>query len=134
MTTGGVIRKYSPQSVAKAAGVIKLITKFIDFELPNNLKKIYKVTITYKSNASQANPIKCRYIDKNGIFQNEDFSSNNFEANSLVDTSNKWQMISFIPSASLQCQSIQFKINPPSAGTLELNEIMIYYRAKKRVV
>jgi len=133
MTDGGAIKKYSPQAAGKQAGVIELITKYIDFNEPNNMKKIYKVAITYRSSVTQANILTCRYINKNGGMQNSDFSSNLFDSITLAVHSN-WGVAVFKPTSALQCQSVQFKINAPSAGTIEINEIMIYYRLKKTIV
>jgi len=133
MTDGGVIRKYSPVSSSKPGDSIELITKYIDFGLPNNMKKIYKIAVTYKSTATQANILRCRYIDKNGTMQNSTFSSNLFDDLTLAAHTN-WGIAVYEPTSALQCQSIQFKIKPPSTGTIDINEIMVYYRAKKTIV
>ena len=130
MTTGGVLRYYAPASAATST---QMITKYIDFGMPNQMKKVYKVAVTYKSSVTQANILTARYINKNGGMQNSDFSSNLFDSLQLAVHTN-WSVAVFEPTSALQCQSIQFKIAPPSSGTIEINEIMIYYRAKKTIV
>lgn len=130
MTTGGDIKYYDPVSVACNA---EFITKFIDLGSPNNIKKIYKVAITYKSEVTQAEPLTCRYIDKAGTMVNSAFSVDQFDPVTLAVKAD-WEIAVFTPVSSLTCQSIQFKMRFPSSGTIDINEIMVYYRTKKRVV
>ena len=124
------IRYYSPQSVANST---EMVTKYIDFDLPNNMKKIYKVAISYKSSVTQADILTARYVNKNGGMQNSTFGSNLFDSLTLAVHTN-WGVAVFKPTAALSCQSIQFRIKPPSSGTIDINEIMVYYRAKKTIV
>ena len=133
MTDGGTIRKYSPVSSGKGSNKIEFITKYHDFKVPNQMKKIYKVAVTYRSSVTQADILTARYINKNGGMQNSTFGSNLFNPLTLAVHAN-WGVAVFEPISALQCQSIQFRIKAPSAGTIEINEIMIYYRTKKTIV
>jgi len=130
MTTGGDIRYYDPESVACNT---EFTTKFIDLGFPNNIKKIYKVAVTYKSSVTQTEPLTCRYIDKAGAMVNSAFAVDQFDPVTLAVKSN-WEVAVFTPVSSLTCQSIQFKMRFPSSGTIDINEIMVYYRTKRRVV
>ena len=124
MTTGGVIRYYNPVQSQSTSG-IELITKFIDFGNPYNLKKVYKIIVSYKSRVDQADPIECRYIDSSGDMQSfaDVDGSVDFAANTT-----EWNVASFTCSSPITCQSIQIKVNPPNATSIEINEIMIDYR------
>ena len=129
MTTGGVLRYYLPTSSTSTSG-IEIITKFIDFGVPYKLKKVYKVAISYKSNTAQVDPIEVRYINSSGVMQSFD------DLDGSVDFAAKteWDVITFTASTPIECQAIQIKINPPSAGTIDINEIMIDYRLLNKLV
>ena len=123
MTTGGVIRYYTPASSASTSGTL-LITKFLDFGDPYRLKKVYKVGLSYKSSAAQADPLEIRYIDASGDMQS--FA----DIDGSVDFANKteWNVAVFTAGTPVTCQALQLRLNPPDAGTIDINEIMIEYR------
>ena len=123
MTTGGVIRYYTPASSASTSGTL-LITKFLDFGDPYRLKKVYKVGLSYKSSAAQADPLEIRYIDASGDMQS--FA----DIDGSVDFANKteWNVAMFTAGTPVTCQALQLRLNPPDAGTIDINEIMIDYR------
>jgi len=135
MTTGissvsaAVIRYYLPTSSTSTSG-IEIITKFIDFGVPYKLKKVYKVAISYKSNTAQVDPIEVRYINSSGVMQS--FA----DLDGSVDFASKteWDVITFTAGTPIECQALQIKINPPSAGTIDINEIMIDYRILNKLV
>jgi len=64
---------------------------------------------------------------------NSAFAVDQFDPVTLAVKSN-WEVAVFTPVSSLTCQSIQFKMRFPSSGTIDINEIMVYYRTKRRVV
>ena len=123
MTTGGVIRYYTPISSASTTGA-ELVTKFIDFGDPYGLKKVYKVGLSYKSSAAQVDPLEIRYIDASGDMQS--FA----DIDGSVNFANKtdWNVAVFTAATPVTCQSLQLRLNPPSAGTVDINEIMVNYR------
>jgi len=123
MTTGGVIRYYTPASSATTSGTL-LITKFLDFGDPYRLKKVYKVGLSYKSSAAQADPLEIRYIDASGDMQG--FG----DIDGSVDFANKteWNVAVFTAGTPVTCQALQLRLNPPDQGTIDINEIMIDYR------
>ena len=111
------IFKYLP--VPLSVGTQELITRDIDFGDPSTIKKVYSVTITYKTSASQANPLQ------HSINGKQSFSS--FATKTLGITAD-YDVATFTSSSPISCGSIQFKILLPSNGTFEINEISIEYR------
>jgi len=111
------ILKYLP--VPLAASAQELITRDIDFGDPSTIKKVYSVTITYKTSASQANPLQKSVNGK------QNFSS--FATKTLGITAD-YDVATFTASSPISCGSIQFRILLPSSGTFEINEISIEYR------
>jgi len=111
------IFKYLP--VPLSIGTQELITRDIDFGDPSTIKKVYSVTITYKTSASQANPLQ------HSINGKQDFGS--FATKTLGITAD-YDVATFTSSSPIPCGSIQFKILLPSSGTFEINEISIEYR------
>ena len=121
MTSGGTIRYYNPIS---ASNNTQLVTKFMDFDAANNLKKIYKVSVTYKSSDIQQDPMSYRYIDDNGDMQ----SFVELDGNVDFAVKTDWTVATFKPSSPIKCQSLQLKLDPPNDGTIDINEIMTEYR------
>ncbi len=109
--------KFLPVPLATADQ--NIYTRDIDFGDPSTTKKVYAVTITYKSSASQANPLQ---YAKNG---KQDFGT--FASKTLAATSD-YDMATFTASTPISCGSIQFLISLPSSGTFEINEMSIEYR------
>ena len=105
--------------VPLAADDQKLYTRDIDFGDPSTVKKVYAVTITYKSSVGQANPLQYAKGGK------QSFSS--FATKTLSATTD-WDIATFTASSPISCNSIQFYLEPPDSGTFELNEISIEYR------
>ena len=98
----------------------KLYTRDIDFGDPSTNKKVYAVTITYKSpSQTQANPLQYAVNGK------QSFSS--FATKTLASTTD-YDMATFTASTPISCGSIQFLISLPSSGTFEINEMSIEYR------
>jgi len=53
---------------------------------------------------------------------------------STASSGRTWDVATFTADSIPSCQSIQFKFNPPSAGTFNINDISIEYRQlRKRV-
>ena len=99
-------------------------TKDIDFGLPSVVKKIYSVTVTYKSDNAQTQPIKyaldggTSYTALNGNF---------------IATSNNYKVLKATPSSILSCESISIQIVNPtnasgSSSGVQINDISIEYR------
>ena len=111
------IKKFLPVSLP--LGGQKLYTKDIDFGDPSTTKKVYAVTITYKSSVNQANPLQYAVNGK------QSFSS--FVTKTISATSD-YDIATFTASSPISCGSIQFLISLPSTGTFEINEMSIEYR------
>ena len=115
---------------------INITTKDIDFGNPSNVKKIYKVYATYKSSVDQLTPLEYSIDGKNswGDFATGSSVSPAGNDSGDLDAVTAWDVATFTPSSPISCQSIQFKFNPPSSGTFDINDISIEYRTlHKRV-
>ena len=126
------IKKFLPIKTASAD--INLFTRDIDFGQPGLIKKIYKVTMTYKCSAEQQTPL---YYAINGVQDFNVFATditpqgNTGGSGYLESTSESgetWDVAVFTPSSPISCQSIQFELDPPTSATLEINDITIEYR------
>ena len=117
----------------------EFVTKDIDFGTPSVIKKIYSVTMTYKSNQQLQTPLKYA-IDGTQSFAS--FTSNITPQGSTgagyldstgvvtVDMGLKnWDVATFKPVSPISCQSIQLRFdNPNSQPVFEINDITIEYR------
>ena len=127
-------QKFLP--VGRAKTDQEFTTKDIDFGAPGITKKIYKVTMTYKSTAEQQTPL---YYATNGtqsfgafaagtgvIPQGSTGGAGYLE--STASSGTQWDIATFTPSSPVSCQSIQFQLDLPSSGTFEVNDITVEYR------
>ena len=124
--------KYLPVSSACTDQV--LATKDIDFKSPGTTKKIYSVTMTYKSSAEQNRPLSYA-IDGTQSFslmshkitpQGNTGGADYLESSASSGT--VWDIATFKPQFPISCQSIQLKLDLASSGTFEINDITIEYR------
>ena len=120
------IKKFSYGTVAAvSADAVKIRTRDIDFGTPNLLKKIYSVTVTYKSDAAQTTPVSVA-VDNSGVFTT---LTGNF-----VDTASRDKILRAVPSSIFTCQSLMIEIKNNTNSTvaddsgLEINDITIEYR------
>jgi len=111
-------KKFLPVSVSQVSQ--EFFTKDIDFGQPGLVKKIYKVTVTYKSDDAETTPFKY------AVDGSQSFSSS-FTGN-FVDTSDLWDVVTLTPSSIISCQSIQIKFDAPTTGVFEINDMTIQYR------
>jgi len=111
-------------------------TKDIDFGQPGLIKKIYKVTMTYKSTAEQQTPL---YYATDGTQSFSAFATGTGVIpqgstggagylESTASSGTRWDIATFTPSSPVSCQSIQFQLDLPSSGTFEVNDITVEYR------
>ena len=114
-----------------AVGSQVYTTKDIDFGEPGRIKKIYKIYMTYKAGATQANPLE---YSENG---EESFTDTSTGTGTIttdagdsdtLPTASGWDVAAFSLASPLSCQSLQLRLNPPSSGTFEVNDIAIDYR------
>jgi hypothetical protein len=116
---------------------INITTKDIDFGNPSNVKKIYKIYTTYKSSATQANPVEYSVDGKNSwtdITTGDGTTTVGGSDSDTLAAATSWDVVTLTPSSPISCQSIQLKFNPPSSGTFDINDISIEYRTlHKRV-
>ena len=128
------IKKFLPIKTASAD--MNLFTKDIDFGEPGLIKKIYKVTMTYKCSAEQQTPL---YYAIDGTQSFSAFATgtgitpqgNTGGAGYLESTASSgetWDVAVFTPSSPISCQSIQFELDPPTSATMEINDMTIEYR------
>jgi len=111
----------SPRNVG--AGRFVVTTKDIDFNSPGTTKKIYAVTITYKSDNDQTTPIS--FATDGGT------SFTNFTGD-FTGTGTGFKKLRAKASSPISCQSIKFKItNSANTGTsegIQINDISVEYR------
>jgi hypothetical protein len=121
--------KYLPAPLASSSQVV--ITKDIDFGLPGLAKKIYSIIVTYKAGATQANPLEYA-VDGKASFSDVTASAGTITTDAgdsdTLPTASDWDVATFKLASPISCQSIQFKWNPPSSGTLEINDMTVEYR------
>jgi len=104
-------------------------TKDIDFGVPELTKKIYKITVTYKSDGAETTPFSYAIDGK------QDFSGSGggtFTGN--FASASRWDVATLTPSSPISCQSIQIKFSSPSAGKFEINDMSIQYRILRNKV
>ena len=121
------LKKYVP---ASGSVVAELQTKDIDFGDPSILKKVYAVYMTYKSSVDQLKPLEFS-LDGKANFSDFATASNVAPAgddSGDLDAQASWDVAKFTADSVQTCQSIQFKLNPPDAGTFEINDISVEYR------
>tara|TARA_R110002020_G_scaffold64029_1_gene170336 strand:- start:159 stop:2726 length:2568 start_codon:yes stop_codon:yes gene_type:complete len=127
--------KYLPVSFASTAQEFR--TRDIDFGQPGVRKKIYAVTMTYKSTAEQNTPLY--YETDGGQDWDTEFATgsgvlpqgNTGGAGYLESTSGsgaQWGTAVFTPSSPVECNSIAFKLDLPSSGKFEVNDMTVEYR------
>ena len=125
-------KKFLPISVAQSGQEFN--TRDIDFGSPSLIKKVYAVTMTYKSSAEQQTPL---YYAIDGTQSFSSFTSditpqgNTGGAGYLESTASSgadWDIATFTVSPPISCQSIQFQLDLPTSGTFEVNDITIEYR------
>jgi len=105
-------------------------TKDIDFGVPELAKKVYKVTVTYKSDGAETTPFSYA-IDGKQAFSSA--GGGTFTGN-FADSSSRWDVATLTPSSPIECQSIQIKFASPSAGKFEINDMSIQYRILRNKV
>ena len=104
-------------------------TKDIDFGFPELTKKVYKITVTYKSDGAETTPFSYAIDGK------QDFSGSGggtFTGN--FASASRWDVVTLTPSSPISCQSIQIKFSSPSAGKFEINDMSIQYRILRNKV
>jgi hypothetical protein len=118
-------------SVAADGAEIK--TKDIDFSLPNTIKRIYSIYITYKSDAVQTAPIA---YSKDGSTTYTALTGN------FINTSGAWKVLRAYLVQGVEVpigdvKSISIRVRNESAATgnssagLQINDISIEYRVLK---
>ena len=120
------IKKFNYTNVAVVpADEAYFTTKDFDFGFPSLKKKIYAITVTYKSDAAQTNPIS--------IFLDGSTTSPTEVTGNFANTSN-WKRLRATLSTPQSCQSIRVRImnntNPTVSGDdgIQINDISVEYR------
>ena len=108
-----------------------LVTRDIDFGQPGLRKKIYKIILTYKSSASQLNPLEYSvngtqsFVD---VTDGDGTITTGAGDSDTLPSSSSFDVAVFKPASPIECQSLQLRLNLPSSGTFEINDITIDYR------
>ena len=103
-------------------------TKDFDFGFPSLKKKIYSITVTYKTDRNQTNPISFA-LDGSTTFTE---ATGNF-----FDTSS-WKRLRATLSTPQSCQSIRIRVKNNTNSTrdgddgIQINDISVEYRLIKK--
>jgi len=110
----------------------KLVTPDFNFNSPSTLKKVYKIYIHYKSTANVTITAAMVYYQ---IDQNNTWTAFNSGSMPRSESSGAgYDIATFVPSATFECQSVSIKIEPTVTTGLYINDIQIEYREiRKRV-
>ena len=92
-----------------------------DFGALGFRKEFFEVTMTYKSDVIQANPL---YYYLNGNYASQSAGG----TGSLVADLTEWNSITFNHAGGIGCKTAQFKLDLPSAGRFWLNDFNITRR------
>ena len=113
------------RTLTSALDNITFTTKDIDFGDPGTIKKVYKVIVSYKSNASIALYLKY-YI--NGL--NSSFGSATTFNTITADSASDWEIATFEITGGVVCQSFGLMFDTAAAGltALDINDISIEFR------
>ena len=106
-----------------------MTTRDVDFEDPGHVKRVYKVYITYKSSVAQTTPFE--YVADGGTsFTDFNKISVGGSEDTVLDVATVWDVATIRHSSNfpLSCQSLKIRVNPASAGTININDITIEYR------
>jgi hypothetical protein len=109
-------------TVTRISQDITYVTKEIDFGAPTQMKKIFKVFITY-ANTGAVVPTVTYGI--NGTKGGTSFDSGSF----ATSGSGRPVTITFVKS-NLTCRSLTIKIAGPATDGFEINDISILYRLR----
>jgi len=118
-----VVKEWSDNPRAVASGKFSIATKDFDLGIPAKAKKLYAVTITYKSDTAQTNP----------VFYAIDGSDTFVAMTGNMEVSSAWKKLRAVVSSPVEFQSIKIKIeNTTTTSTttgIQINDISIEYRA-----
>ena len=124
---------WNPEVASSAAFVYR--TKDIDFGQPSVRKKIYKVYITYKTNATTNVQVKYA-TNGNTTFDKLFANGTNFSSNEISNTgAGQWVQAELKPNTSTEANNIysfaiKFTTDDTVPSTFEINDITIVYRLK----
>jgi len=115
------LETYEEGTVFIGGSTFDIRTKDLDFGHPGQLKKIYKVIVTYKSDAAQSGPVA-------GAINGSTSSWSNFTG-TIIDTSGAWDVGTFTANPAFTCQSLRMRIlNNTGNADISINDITIVYR------
>ena len=119
------VKEWSDALRDVATTKFSVVTKDIDFGEPGRKKKVYGVTLTYKSDNDQTQPV---YYDTDGGTSFSSQLTGNF-----TGTGSGWKQVRAKPSSPISCQSIRFKILNTSSATgtsegVQINDMAVEYR------
>ena len=103
---------------SNATSLIEFRTKDIDFGNPGQLKKIYRIYVTYKASGSLTTPM--RYLINGGAGAGTAFTGN-------FATKTNWDVL-VATATPFTCQSLQLVFDASSSTKIDINDITILYR------
>ena len=120
------LKTYDVGQASGNAQTITFQTKDMDFGLPSQTKKIFKVYLTYRGNVDSCNV----YYRTDGTTTNRQFNSTNTP---LSDIGSTLTLVTLTPTTASQAKDIKsfsLYFNGAADEDLEINDISILYRAR----
>lgn len=115
-----VVKYWNNDDQSQSADKVIIQTKDIDFGMPEHLKKVYRVIVTYKAIDDETTPIKYA-LDGSTSFASQ-FTGN------FANSSSQWDVLNATAS-TITCQSIALQItNPTNTDKIYINDVAIEYR------
>ena len=117
---------YEQGEASSNAQTITYWTKDLDFGLPSQTKKIFKVYLTYKGNVDALNV----YYRTDATTTNRQFNSTNTP---LGDVGSTHTFVTLTPTTASQAtdiKSFSLYFNGAASEDLEINDISILYRVR----
>ena len=121
--TGSSVDIYQVLRSVVAATNTKFKTKAIDFGSPAQVKKIYAVHITYKSDVALTNLFTIV----------EDDGTSTALAGTISSSASNWAKVTIAPSSPIVCNKASLKLDTSSTSAkVYINDISIEYRTLYR--
>ena len=117
--TGSSIDLYQLNRTVAAKTLVQFLTKAIDFGDPAQVKKVYSIHITYKSDVALTG--KFNLLEEDG--------TSHSLSGTVGSSASNWAKVELTPSAPVVCNKISFKLDSASTSAkVYINDISIEYR------
>ena len=127
---GGKLWRFNPST--KLKGSNQLITKDIDFGMPNVRKKVYRAYINYKTDSTPTNNLVVQYmVNGDGTWVDAVLKNSSGTTVTALPASTEWTKGTIENSTSLSTNSIySIKYKISGEAFVEIDDISVIYRDK----